>query len=72
MKKVEILFGEMSFDDDKLEATVYKVEAVEIIDEDKAADFAEEMLLERRFTSYLIPEIYKGKIIHKIDSRDSL
>lgn len=65
--KVLIIFGDMEFNDNI--CTVYSVKKTISIDSNKAENFAEKTMCENssEIDSYVIPEMYKGKIIYKCE-----
>jgi hypothetical protein len=69
MKNILIIFGEMNFleeaHDGKFEAHVNSIEHTMLVKggTDMAQVIAEAVISAGTFDSYLIPELYKGKII---------
>ncbi len=67
MKKYLIVFGEMTFFeesfDGKYEAHIHSISETMLVDADKADSIAEDVISKGLYDAYLIPQMYKGKIV---------
>lgn len=67
MKNYLIVFGEFTFFDDSIdgeqEAIVHSIAEIMLVDADKADTIAEDIISKGLYDGYLIPQMYKGKIV---------
>lgn len=65
MQKVTIIFGNITFEENK-KAIVHEIHGIVKIDKSKADEFGDENV--NYFDGYVIPEIWDGEVIYECET----